>query len=103
MDVDWAVEQQHGRTLGDLRGLRKHIARLVLFALFAIVTGILAGMVRTNDPALFGLTQPQIWSFALVVLGFALLMRRPQWVTPAGSDIANQPGIGGRRRVARSR
>ena len=94
MGVNWAVEHRQGRTLSALRGLPKHIARLVLVALFAIfsgVTGIFVETVRTNDPALFGLTQPQIWSLALVVLGFALLMRRSQGATPAGATLPTSP------------
>lgn len=62
-----------------LWSLREHMPPLRLFGVYAIASGltrILIETVRTNDPVLLGLTQPQIWSMALVVLGFVLVLAR---------------------------
>lgn len=49
-----------------------------VFGGYLALSGIarfLVEMVRTNDPALFGLTQPQLWSLVSVVLGVVLITR----------------------------
>lgn len=75
-----------------LWSLRAHMPPLQLFGVYAIASGltrILVETVRTNDPVLLGLTQPQIWSMALVVLGFVLLLRR------RGASLTETVGAGG--------
>ncbi len=58
--------------------LRDHLVPVALFAVFMVLEGLarfLVEMVRINDRVLLGLSQPQLWSLGLVVVGFALLLR----------------------------
>lgn len=58
--------------------LRGRIAPVRLFGLYVILSGLaraLVEIVRRNDAVLGGLTQPQLWSLALVALGVVLLLR----------------------------
>ena len=58
--------------------LRDRLTALAQFGLFAILFGgqrLLVEFVRLNDDVVAGLTAPQLWSLALVALGFTLLVR----------------------------
>lgn len=58
--------------------LRDRLRPAALFGLYAVLTGvtrILVEIVRINEPVLFGLTQPQLWSLLLATLGATLLWR----------------------------
>lgn len=59
--------------------VRTRLRPTVVFGAYAILSGLarlLVEMVRTNDPVVAGLTQPQLWSIALVVVGVALMAAR---------------------------
>lgn len=69
---------------GLLWGLRKRLAPLAVFGLYAVVSGLarfLVEEIRINPEVLLGTTQPQVWSLTLVVIGVGLLvsirLRRP--------------------------
>jgi phosphatidylglycerol:prolipoprotein diacylglycerol transferase len=70
-------------TFGLLWRARRALAPLDLFALYLILAGaarFLVEFVRLNDAVAVGLTQPQLWSLAMAVLGAALLVaRRTGW------------------------
>lgn len=58
--------------------LRDRLAPMALFALFAVLFGLerfLVEFVRINDRVLVGLSQPQLWSLALMAIGAILLYR----------------------------
>lgn len=65
---------------------------------YAVLTGtarFLVEIVRVNDEAVLGLTQPQLWSLALVVAGAALLALPLRASTPGpaeSDDVARAPG-----------
>lgn len=68
-----------------LWALRTRMPPVPLFGVYAIASGLTRVMVetvRTNDPVLLGLTQPQIWSMALVVLGLILILVRKREKPP---------------------
>lgn len=68
-----------------LWALRTRTPPLRLVGAYAMASGltrILVETVRTNDPVLLGLTQPQIWSMVLVVLGLVLLLVRDHGTPP---------------------
>ncbi|MHB1064066.1 MAG: prolipoprotein diacylglyceryl transferase [Georgenia sp.] len=60
-----------------------------VFGSYLVLSGIarfLVEMVRTNAPSLFGLTQPQLWALASVVIGTVLVAAtRPLRRSDAGS------------------
>jgi len=61
---------------GLLWGLRKRLAPLAVFGLYAVLSGLarfLVEEIRINREVLLGMTQPQVWSLALVVNGMGLL------------------------------
>lgn len=63
---------------GLLWAIRSRVAPLSLFGAYAVLSGvarILVEEVRLNQEVLLGLTQPQLWSSALVVIGIALLVQ----------------------------
>lgn len=69
---------------GVLWGLRKRLAPLAVFGLYAVISGLarfLVEEIRINPEVLLGMTQPQVWSLTLVVIGVGLLasnrLRRP--------------------------
>ncbi len=69
---------------GVLWGLRKQVAPVAVFGLYAVVSGLarfLIEEIRINPEVLLGLTQPQSWSLVLAVIGVGLLvstrLRRP--------------------------
>lgn len=65
--------------------LRERLAPLALFGLYAILEGaarFLVEFLRVNDPVAFGLTQPQLWSLLLIVVGVA------------AHRYASRPGVG---------
>lgn len=69
--------------------LRTRVRPVVLFALFAVLEGLarfLVEFLRRNDEVAAGLSQPQLWSLALVALGAALAYR--QLRGPRASDEA---------------
>lgn len=56
--------------------LRDRVAPTVLFGVYAVLTGaarVLVEVVRVNRPVVLGLTQPQLWSLVLVVVGGVLV------------------------------
>lgn len=58
--------------------LRDHLRPGALFGVYAVLTGlsrILVEILRINEPVLLGLTQPQLWSLLLVLVGGGLLWR----------------------------
>lgn len=58
--------------------LRDRVAPTVLFGVYAVLTGtarVLVEVVRVNRPVVLGLTQPQLWSLVLVVVGGVLVWR----------------------------
>ncbi len=57
--------------------LRTRLSPVALFSLYAVLTGaarLLVEFVRINEPALLGLTQPQLWSMVLAAVGAVLLV-----------------------------
>jgi phosphatidylglycerol:prolipoprotein diacylglycerol transferase len=57
-------------------GMRRHSHPLIVVGTYAVLTGaarFLVEFVRINDLAILGLTQPQLWSLALVAAGAVLL------------------------------
>lgn len=55
--------------------VRTRVRPAVLFGMYAILSGLarlLVEMVRTNEPVVAGLTQPQLWSIALIAVGVDL-------------------------------
>ena len=61
-----------------LWSLRKRYRPLTLFGLFAVLMGVsrfLVEFIRLNDEVALGLSQPQIWSLMLVVIGIAVAYR----------------------------
>jgi len=80
-----------------LWALRTRTPPLRLFGAYASASGvtrILVETVRTNDPVVLGLTQPQIWSMALVVVGFVLLLVRERETPPTEAVGAEAVGAG---------
>ena len=62
---------------GVLWSLRTRMDGLAVFGLYAVLTGFarfLVEEIRINPEALFGLTQPQLWSLVLVAIGAGLLL-----------------------------
>jgi phosphatidylglycerol:prolipoprotein diacylglycerol transferase len=62
---------------GLLWALRTRWAPLTLFGLYAALSGVarlLVEEVRINQEALLGLTQPQLWSLLLIVIGVGLVV-----------------------------
>lgn len=58
--------------------LRPTLSALSLFGTYTLGSGairVLVETVRINDKVLAGLTQPQIWSIALMILGAVLIVR----------------------------
>ncbi len=58
--------------------LRTRMAPVALFALFAVLMGtarLLVEFVRLNDEFALGLTQPQLWSVAMMAAGLVVLVR----------------------------
>lgn len=61
---------------GLLWSVRRHWRASAVVGAYAVLTGtarFLVEFVRINDVAVFGLTQPQLWSLALVAAGVVLL------------------------------
>lgn len=59
---------------------------------YAVLTGgarFLVEFVRINDPAVLGLTQPQLWSLALITAGVALLVVAIKRADVADVDVAD--------------
>lgn len=57
--------------------LRRRLRQGALFGAYLVLSGIsrvLVELVRTNDPALFGLTQPQLWALLSIAGGFTLIL-----------------------------
>jgi phosphatidylglycerol:prolipoprotein diacylglycerol transferase len=75
-----------------LWSLRKRVAPLAVFGSYLVLSGtarFLVEFVRTNDEALLGATQPQLWSLLLVAIGVALLIRQRRTLQgPAAHDAA---------------
>ena len=80
-----------------------------MFGLYAVLSGMapfLVEEIRINKTVLLGLTQPQLWSLLVVVVGFVLLLRTrgpavdtvplPKDVGDGISDRASTPDRGGR-------
>lgn len=66
--------------------LRATIQPAALFGVYAILSGLARAAVETvrvNEPSLAGLTQPQLWSFALVAIGALLVVRHGSRATSA--------------------
>lgn len=76
-----------------LWALRTHMPPLRVFGVYAIASGvprILIETLRTNDPVLLGLTQPQMWSLALLVFGFVLLLSHER-MQPTMETVGAEP------------
>ncbi|MGH8774378.1 MAG: prolipoprotein diacylglyceryl transferase [Jiangellaceae bacterium] len=57
--------------------VRTRLRPAVMFGAYAVLSGLarlLVEMVRTNEPVVAGLTQPQLWSIALIAFGVGLLI-----------------------------
>lgn len=68
--------------------MRTRVDPVALFGLYAIFSGLarlLVEMVRINEQVLFGLTQPQLWSIGLVVVGVGLLIHSSRRVLLGGN------------------
>lgn len=64
---------------GLLWWVRNRVAPLVVFGLYAVLSGIarfLVEEIRINRDVLLGMTQPQLWSLVLVAVGAYLLVTR---------------------------
>ena len=73
--------------------LRRHVAPTRLFAIYLILAGterLLVELIRRNDHVLLGLTQPQLWSVALVGAG-AVVLVQTRGARPA---VAARPATG---------
>lgn len=70
--------------------LRDRLAAVRLFGLYLLLAGaerFLVEFLRRNDAVVLGLTQPQLFAAAFIVVGIALLVARPprlERVLPAG-------------------
>jgi phosphatidylglycerol:prolipoprotein diacylglycerol transferase len=63
----------------------------VVFGLYLILSGtarFLVEFLRINQPAVFGLTQPQLWSALLVLIGLVILVRHRRRVEHPAPDPA---------------
>ncbi len=63
---------------GVLWALRSRVTPVALFGLYAVASGLARFLVeelRINDEVLLGLTQPQLWSLLLAVIGAGLFVR----------------------------
>jgi phosphatidylglycerol:prolipoprotein diacylglycerol transferase len=83
---------------GLLWGMRRHSAPLTVVGTYAVLTGaarFLVEFVRINDLAILGLTQPQLWSLALVAAGAVLLTvaRRHRHTAPKPTDPAGSAAV----------
>lgn len=77
---------------GVLWSVRRRWHPATIVGLYAVLTGLarlLVEFVRVNDEVLVGLTQPQLWSIALVIAG-AVLLARPTW---ASGRLASGPRV----------
>jgi phosphatidylglycerol:prolipoprotein diacylglycerol transferase len=77
---------------GLLWSVRRRWRPTAVIGTYAVLTGIarlLVEFVRVNDEVVLGLTQPQLWSIALVIAG-AVLLTRQVW---ASSRQVNQAGV----------
>ena len=77
---------------GFLWGVRRRWRPATVVGGYLVLTGIarlLVEFVRINDDVAFGLTQPQLWSIALVIAG-AVLLARQVWPS---SRRAGQPEV----------
>lgn len=73
-----------------LWGLRTRLTPVVLFGVYAVASGLArywVETVRVNEPVHAGLTQPQLWSIALMLVGLSLLLS-------ARADSGEPPGGG---------
>lgn len=78
--------------------LRDRLAPLALFGLFAVLFGLerfLVEFLRINARVLFGLSQPQLWSLALIAVGAALLYRTSRSPNAMALRAARPAGGGG--------
>lgn len=79
---------------GLLWTLRDRLSPVALFGVFSVLFGferLLVEFVRLNDQVLAGLTAPQLWSLALMVVGAALLVG--EW-SGVGRRSGHRPVIG---------
>lgn len=79
---------------GGLWWLQKKGNPFVTVAGYLVATGvarILVELLRTNDPVVLGLTQPQLWSLALVVAGAGVLLAARNRETPSMAVTEPQP------------
>jgi len=63
----------------------------VVFGLYLILTGtarFLVEFLRINQQAVFGLTQPQLWSALLVIIGLVILVRHRRRIAHPAPDPA---------------
>jgi phosphatidylglycerol---prolipoprotein diacylglyceryl transferase len=59
-----------------------------VFGLYLVLSGLarlLVEFVRINDPVLLGLTEPQLFGIASMVVGTVLVLRRPQLAQTSGA------------------
>ena len=87
---------------------RTRMAPLAVFGLYAVLSGMarfLVEEIRINKTVLLGMTQPQLWSLLLVVVGFVLLLRTrgpavdavpPSGDSDDGISDRSAPDLGGR-------
>lgn len=83
---------------GVLWSLRTRVDGLAVFGLYAVLSGFARFMVeeiRINPDALFGLTQPQLWSLFLVAIGAGLLLRAPAKSRSCGEQGEGAALVGG--------
>lgn len=74
---------------------RRHLSGTAVFAWYLVLSGLarfLVEFLRINAKVLAGLTQPQLWSLALVFGGIALLA----WTTRQRSQASGEPHDGPR-------
>ncbi|WP_198962024.1 prolipoprotein diacylglyceryl transferase [Pseudonocardia sp. MH-G8] len=85
---------------GLLAWVGPRVAAPALFGLYLILSGaarFLVEFLRINEPALLGLTQPQLWSALIVIIGIATLARQrrsraiaPPEAAPA-TEVVHEP------------
>lgn len=82
--------------------LRERVQPLMLFGIYAVAAGtirFLVELVRVNEQVLAGLTQPQIWSIALVATGVVLIIRGQGGATDADGAVTSVEATGSKSRA----
>ena len=78
-----------------LWAIRNHASRGGVFGAYLLLSGVsrlLVEFLRINQPALFGLTQPQLWAVVSAAAGVALLLRSQRGATSPPNEDTSTDG-----------